>query len=136
MWSNPQFPADLTNLLKKSLVENFIFCTVFIMKLISTKVTIRGWLNIRYRWYEVDLQKTKLGFASYSDKAMPFIWSKFCFDEKESRKIHHNKTNPNQLFLCIWLSKDSWQCRILLCIVLSPFWLKKSYRKNRILWEN
>ena len=26
MWPNPQFPADLVNLPKKSLMENFIFC--------------------------------------------------------------------------------------------------------------
>ena len=28
MWPNPQETADLVNLLKKSLMENFIFCVV------------------------------------------------------------------------------------------------------------
>ena len=28
MWPNPQETADLVNLLKKSLMENFIFCAV------------------------------------------------------------------------------------------------------------
>ena len=28
MWPNPQFPADLVHLLKKSVMENFIFCAV------------------------------------------------------------------------------------------------------------
>ena len=28
MWLNPQFPADLVTLLKKSLIENFIFCAM------------------------------------------------------------------------------------------------------------
>ena len=30
MWPNPPFPVDLSHLLKKSLMENFIFCAVFI----------------------------------------------------------------------------------------------------------
>ena len=29
MWPNPQETADLVTLPKKSLIENFIFCTVF-----------------------------------------------------------------------------------------------------------
>ena len=43
MWPNPQFPphfpADLVTLLKKSLMENFIFCAVWIgLKLIIAKM--------------------------------------------------------------------------------------------------
>ena len=33
MWPNPQFTADLPPLLKKSLMENFIFCAVQILNI-------------------------------------------------------------------------------------------------------
>ena len=31
MWPIPQFPADFVNSLKKSFMENFIFCAVMIV---------------------------------------------------------------------------------------------------------
>ena len=40
MLPNPEFPADLVNLLKKCLMKNFIFCAVKVLQ-----VWIRGLIN-------------------------------------------------------------------------------------------
>ena len=56
MWLNPQFPADLVTLLKKSLMENFIFCAVntpenfcfsIVFQEVYGRTIVREWVNKR-----------------------------------------------------------------------------------------
>ena len=53
MWENPQFPADMVTLLKKSLMENFIFCAV--QKLSESKYEKESllYVSINTEWLSV-----------------------------------------------------------------------------------
>ena len=50
MWPNPQFPADLVTFNEKSLMENFIFCAVVLIK-ISLKQMKTMYVYIQNSFY-------------------------------------------------------------------------------------
>ena len=72
MWPNPQFPADLVTFNEKSLMENFIFCAVVLIK-ISLKQMKTMYVYIQNSFYVetyklLKIYTLKASFLYYNTK--------------------------------------------------------------------